>query len=217
MTARSPVRAGIRGPCPPRRPPGAAPAPPRARLDGAHRAAAGWQHGARRVDPPEEEADDGIRPGGQERDGDRRIGPAPLPRRRRRAPWTDRHHRPDPGARRARSSTPRAMSWRLASSTVTRTWTRRSSGTRSGTSSCYHGITTAVMGNCGFTLAPCAAADKQLVIRNLQRAEDLSPEAMEAGIKWQWTTFPSFSTAWRRCPRASTTPATSVTPRCAHT
>jgi len=61
-----------------------------------------------------------------------------------------------------------------------------------GQSSCFHGITTAVMGNCGFTLAPCAAADKHLVIRNLQRAEDLSPEAMEAGIKWQWTTFPEF-------------------------
>ena len=61
-----------------------------------------------------------------------------------------------------------------------------------GQSSCFHGITTAVMGNCGFTLAPCAAADKHLVIRNLQRAEDLSPEAMNAGIKWQWTTFPEF-------------------------
>ena len=61
-----------------------------------------------------------------------------------------------------------------------------------GQSSCFHGITTAVMGNCGFTLAPCAAADKHLVIRNLQRAEDLSPEAMDAGIKWQWTTFPEF-------------------------
>jgi N-acyl-D-aspartate/D-glutamate deacylase len=61
-----------------------------------------------------------------------------------------------------------------------------------GQSSCFHGITTAVMGNCGFTLAPCAAANKHLVIRNLQRAEDLSPEAMEAGIKWGWTTFPEF-------------------------
>jgi len=61
-----------------------------------------------------------------------------------------------------------------------------------GTSSCYHGVTTAVMGNCGFTLAPCAAADKQFVIRNLQRAEDLSPEAMEAGIEWRWTTFREF-------------------------
>ena len=61
-----------------------------------------------------------------------------------------------------------------------------------GTSSCFHGVTTAVMGNCGFTLAPCAATDKQLVMRNLQRAEDIPPEAMEAGIEWRWTTFPEF-------------------------
>jgi len=61
-----------------------------------------------------------------------------------------------------------------------------------GTSSCFHGITSVVMGNCGFTLAPCAAADKHLVIRNLQRAEDIPPQAMEAGIEWRWTTFPEF-------------------------
>src|SRR5687767_3108890 len=61
-----------------------------------------------------------------------------------------------------------------------------------GTSSCYHGITTVVMGNCGFTLAPCAEKDKDLVVRNLQRAEDIPPQAMEAGIRWQWTTFPEF-------------------------
>jgi N-acyl-D-amino-acid deacylase len=61
-----------------------------------------------------------------------------------------------------------------------------------GTSSCWHGITSVVMGNCGFTLAPCAAADKHMVVRNLQRAEDIPPQAMEAGIKWTWTTFPEF-------------------------
>jgi N-acyl-D-aspartate/D-glutamate deacylase len=61
-----------------------------------------------------------------------------------------------------------------------------------GTSSCWHGITSVVMGNCGFTLAPCAAKDKHLVVRNLQRAEDIPPQAMEAGIEWRWTTFPEF-------------------------
>jgi N-acyl-D-aspartate/D-glutamate deacylase len=61
-----------------------------------------------------------------------------------------------------------------------------------GTSSCWHGITTVVMGNCGFTLAPCAKADKHMVVRNLQRAEDIPPAAMEAGIDWRWTTFPEF-------------------------
>src|SRR5260370_11219507 len=61
-----------------------------------------------------------------------------------------------------------------------------------GTSSCWHGITSVVMGNCGFTLAPCAKEDRHLVIRNLERAEDIAGEAMEAGIDWRWTTFPEF-------------------------
>ncbi|MBI3917130.1 MAG: amidohydrolase family protein [Betaproteobacteria bacterium] len=70
-----------------------------------------------------------------------------------------------------------------------------------GTSSCYHGITTVVMGNCGFTLAPCAAKDKHLVVRNLQRAEDIPPAAMGAGIKWSWTTFPEFLDALEALPK----------------
>jgi N-acyl-D-aspartate/D-glutamate deacylase len=70
-----------------------------------------------------------------------------------------------------------------------------------GTSSCYHGITTAVMGNCGFTLAPCAAKDKHLVVRNLQRAEDIPPAAMEAGIKWSWTTYPEYLAALEALPK----------------
>ena len=61
-----------------------------------------------------------------------------------------------------------------------------------GTCSCWHGVTTVVMGNCGFTLAPCRASDKHLVIRNLERAEDIAAEAMDAGIDWAWTTFPEF-------------------------
>lgn len=70
-----------------------------------------------------------------------------------------------------------------------------------GTSSCYHGITSVVMGNCGFTLAPCAEKDKHLVIRNLQRAEDISPAAMEAGIKWAWTSYPEFLDAVEALPK----------------
>jgi N-acyl-D-aspartate/D-glutamate deacylase len=70
-----------------------------------------------------------------------------------------------------------------------------------GTSSCYHGITTVVMGNCGFTLAPCAEAHKDLVVRNLQRAEDIPPAAMEAGITWTWTTYPEFLDALESLPK----------------
>ena len=61
-----------------------------------------------------------------------------------------------------------------------------------GTCSCWHGVTTVVMGNCGFTLAPCGKAERHLVVRNLERAEDIAAEAMDAGIDWTWTTFPEF-------------------------
>src|SRR5579883_2276686 len=70
-----------------------------------------------------------------------------------------------------------------------------------GTCSCWHGITTVVMGNCGFSLAPCAEKDKLLVMRNLERAEDIAPEAMEAGIRWSWTTFPEYLDAVERTPK----------------
>ena len=70
-----------------------------------------------------------------------------------------------------------------------------------GTCSCWHGITSVVMGNCGFSLAPCSEEDKLLVMRNLERAEDISPEAMEAGIKWSWTTYPEYLDAVERLPK----------------
>ena len=70
-----------------------------------------------------------------------------------------------------------------------------------GTCSCWHGITSVVMGNCGFSLAPCAEKDKLLVMRNLERAEDIAPEAMEAGIKWSWTTFPEYLGAVDQLPK----------------
>ncbi len=70
-----------------------------------------------------------------------------------------------------------------------------------GTCSVWHGITTVVMGNCGFTLAPCAAKDKHLVVRNLERAEDISGAAMEAGIDWTWETYPEYLDALEKLPK----------------
>jgi N-acyl-D-aspartate/D-glutamate deacylase len=72
---------------------------------------------------------------------------------------------------------------------------------RLGSCSCWHGVTSVVMGNCGFSLAPCAEKDKVLVMRNLERAEDISPEAMQAGIKWSWTTFAQYLDAVDRLPK----------------
>jgi len=70
-----------------------------------------------------------------------------------------------------------------------------------GSCSCYHGVTTAVMGNCGFTLAPCGSDQADFVFRNLERAEDLSREAMLTGIDWQWETFPEFLDTVDRLPK----------------
>ncbi len=70
-----------------------------------------------------------------------------------------------------------------------------------GTCSCWHGITSVVMGNCGFSLAPCSEDKKLMVMRNLERAEDISPEAMEAGIRWSWTTFPEYLDTVDRLPK----------------
>ena len=70
-----------------------------------------------------------------------------------------------------------------------------------GASSCYHGVTSVVMGNCGFTLAPCKPAEADFVFRNLERAEDISREAMLAGIDWQWETFPEFLDAVEALPK----------------
>ena len=70
-----------------------------------------------------------------------------------------------------------------------------------GSSSCYHGVTSVVMGNCGFTLAPCKQEDADLVFRNLERAEDLSRDAMLQGIDWTWETFPEFLDAVDKLPK----------------
>ena len=70
-----------------------------------------------------------------------------------------------------------------------------------GTCSCWHGVTSVVMGNCGFSLAPCAEQDKLLVMRNLERAEDIAPEAMEAGSPWSWTTYPEYLDAVDALPK----------------
>ena len=78
-----------------------------------------------------------------------------------------------------------------------------------GTSSCWHGITTVVMGNCGFTLAPCAASDKHFVVRNLQRAGTSRPGRWRPGSTVM-DDVPEFLYL-SPCPRGSTTPATSAT------
>jgi N-acyl-D-aspartate/D-glutamate deacylase len=71
-----------------------------------------------------------------------------------------------------------------------------------GSCSCWHGVTTVVMGNCGFTLAPGAAGKRDLIINNIERAEDINRKAMEAAIRWDWTTFREYMHVVDRLPKA---------------
>jgi len=68
-------------------------------------------------------------------------------------------------------------------------------------SSSWHGVTTVVMGNCGFTLAPARDGEHGLVVRNLERAEDIDGVAMAKGIDWSWQTFPEYLDAVDRLPK----------------
>ena len=54
------------------------------------------------------------------------------------------------------------------------------------------GVTTCVIGNCGFTIAPCRPGDRGRVMRNLTQVEGMSLEALERGIRWEFETVPEY-------------------------
>jgi N-acyl-D-amino-acid deacylase len=70
------------------------------------------------------------------------------------------------------------------------------------TSSSWHGSTTVVTGNCGFTLAPCRPEDRDYLTRMLAVVEDMSLPALQAGITWSWEDFPGYLSAVERRPKA---------------
>jgi N-acyl-D-amino-acid deacylase len=54
------------------------------------------------------------------------------------------------------------------------------------------GVTTVVIGNCGFTIAPCRPEDRDLTMRNLTHVEGMSLDALRAGIRWDFESFPEY-------------------------
>ena len=60
------------------------------------------------------------------------------------------------------------------------------------TPSCFHGVTTVVAGNCGFSIAPTRAEHRNLIARTLENVEDMDVPTLEAGIDWDFTTFPEY-------------------------
>ena len=54
------------------------------------------------------------------------------------------------------------------------------------------GVTTAVIGNCGFTIAPCKPADRDMTMRNLTQVEGMSLDVLKSGIDWSFETFAEY-------------------------
>jgi len=64
-----------------------------------------------------------------------------------------------------------------------------------GTSSCFHGVTSVVVGNCGLSLAPAKPEDRDAVIKSFVRVEAISRRVLEEGIQWKWTSTGEYLSA----------------------
>jgi N-acyl-D-aspartate/D-glutamate deacylase len=58
--------------------------------------------------------------------------------------------------------------------------------------SAQHGVTTAVLGNCGVGVAPCRPDHRSMLIQDLINVEGMSQQVLEAGIRWNWESFPQY-------------------------
>jgi N-acyl-D-aspartate/D-glutamate deacylase len=60
------------------------------------------------------------------------------------------------------------------------------------TSSCFHGVTTLIPGNCGLSLAPCRPEDRDNVIGSFVRVEAMPSKVLKQAVEWEWETFPEY-------------------------
>ncbi|HKT53853.1 MAG TPA: amidohydrolase family protein [Caulobacteraceae bacterium] len=72
------------------------------------------------------------------------------------------------------------------------TWADRLTPTSS------HGVTTAIMGNCGVGFAPCRVEDRDEILKLFEGVEDIPGEVLSAGLPWNWETFPDYLNALDR-------------------
>ncbi len=66
------------------------------------------------------------------------------------------------------------------------------------TPSSWHGVTTAVMGNCGVGFAPCKPEDRSKLVELMEGVEDIPGAVMAEGLKWEWESFGEFLTSLER-------------------
>ena len=70
-----------------------------------------------------------------------------------------------------------------------------------GSSSCYHGITSVVMGNCGVTFAPCKPEDRGVLAAMMESVEDIPRQAILDGLAWDWVTYGEYLDSVQRLPK----------------
>jgi len=66
------------------------------------------------------------------------------------------------------------------------------------TCSCWHGVTTLVMGNCGVGVAPCRPAERSTMAWDLVNVEALPHDVLMRGVTWEWESFPEYMDAIER-------------------
>ena len=69
------------------------------------------------------------------------------------------------------------------------------------TMSGWHGVTSVVIGNCGFGFAPCRPEDRERAMLTVSRNEAVPLRTMQAGMPWNWESFPEFLDSVDRAPK----------------
>lgn len=70
------------------------------------------------------------------------------------------------------------------------------------TPSSWHGVTTAIMGNCGVGFAPARTSQRQWMIELMEGVEDIPEAVLSEGVQWDWESFPQYLDALAKMPRA---------------
>jgi N-acyl-D-aspartate/D-glutamate deacylase len=70
-----------------------------------------------------------------------------------------------------------------------------------GSSSCWHGVTSVVLGNCGVTFAPCKPEDRRTLAEMMESVEDIPADSIMEGLDWDWESYGEYLDAVDRMPK----------------
>jgi len=71
----------------------------------------------------------------------------------------------------------------------------------SATSSCWHGVTSVVLGNCGVTFAPCRPSDRSFLAEMMESVEDIPATSILEGLSWDWESYGEYLGEVERWPK----------------